>query len=420
MNTFALATLTLSTLCLGGAFAAIVTARHVRLRRDAEDRRELGRVLEEVDQQLARLAAAEESSATAQIVGRLAQLDERLAELVSESAESLARTRRVEEAQQREHDERVAERLAAGAGGQPVAAHAEALEDTSSSAVADTDDEPRAASPAAQDDDPELAALLAKFDDDAFSFRGAARSKSRGGTGPSALAHSHAATATLAPTRSSTDEEVPVAEEPHAAFEDVAQESALELEAELEADLEPPVAHDASGASAAVLEPVDDDTGTPPAIEAEPTAASDDVDDELELDDLVLFFHEDDQGEPNETNADDVDLFDEVQLGSNASVAPDLDSGAAANEEPQLSSDDEIASRDTPLDPAGDATTDSPAPAAPAPLAARPAPLAPAELRRSIDELRSLTERLSAPQPDRSERLRLVNELRDAIARVRR
>jgi hypothetical protein len=112
------------------------------------------------------------------------------------------------------------------------------------------------------------------------------------------------------------------------------------------------------------------------------------TDDELALDDLVLFFHEDDQGEVLEASADDVALFEDVPPPPPA---------------PQPST-----------------AVVHAAPAESVAQVVRPEPRRTTTFRASIDELNSLTERLSRPTQDRSERLRLVNELSAALARLRR
>jgi hypothetical protein len=122
--------------------------------------------------------------------------------------------------------------------------------------------------------------------------------------------------------------------------------------------------------------------------EAERAEEVDEADDDLALDDLVLFFHEDDQDEALEASPDDVALFDDVHPAPSAPPTPTVGARAAAT--------------------------------APVVRIDRSEPRPPGAFRDSIDALCSLTERLSIPTKDRSERLRLVNELSAALARLRR
>jgi len=402
MNTFALATLTLSTLCLGGAFAAIVTARHVRLRRDTEDRRALGHVLEEVDRRLAALAAAEESGATAQIVGRLVRLDERIGRLaggVAPSAESAAGAPAGQAPTIEELLGDASEDVEVAA---PAASSAPSTNDSD-----DTRDDA---------DDPELAALLAKFEDE--SSAGAARSKGKGAARPgvatapapvasaeeldraepdldtaaslAAAQETEARSAIVEDEREATDaslDESLASGEPddHTDHEDAGDALDELLDPEAFADDEPSDNVHAEEVVAEMVAGVEITEGV--VAQCRPTTA----DDDLALDELVLFFHEDDQGEVFEASADDVVLFDEVP----PSFTPPALPSARARTGPMTLAEMFAgpASRETHR-----ATT----------------------LRASIDELTSLTERLSRPKQDRSERLRLVSELSAVLARVRR
>jgi hypothetical protein len=198
MNAFVLGTLTLATLCLGGGFAAVVTARLVRQRRDSEDASALGRAVEEVERQLANLAAAEDASTAAAVVQRLERLEARLSELTRSVLVPSAVAAPA-----------VAQAPAAAPGTASDALAGPYTSDESAAPAVDelapeaTDD---VAAPASDGgDDHELAALLAQFDD-GFSFAKASRKDPAAGSGtepaePRTTAPRQASDADLAPAR---------------------------------------------------------------------------------------------------------------------------------------------------------------------------------------------------------------------------